>query len=137
MAACRKCIQYFLSFTLFFLVYAKEDRFFEELYIKPLPNNHVYSYFQFTTLWDKEISLNPCKRYRYVCFLNFTISCFLDDHCHLFPRALGEILSRYQVDELHISLTGGLWRHEVFGYPTEDAAPGAEIRVWFQNGTTE
>ena len=29
-----------------------EETFSEELFIKPLPTGHVYSYFQFTTKWD-------------------------------------------------------------------------------------
>lgn len=56
-------------------------------------------------------------------------------HCHLFPRALGEIVGHYNVQELHISLTEGLWRHETWGYPVHDAAPGAELWAWFKEGT--
>jgi len=71
----------------------------------------------------------------YYGFLKFLMKMILDDHCHLFPRALGEILDRYQVSELHISLTSGLWRHDVWGYPVVDAPPGAELYVWFRNNT--
>lgn len=63
--------------------------------------------------------------------------CFSDQHCHLFPRALGEIIHRFNVQELHITLTRGLWRYEKWGYPTYNAAPGAEVWVWFRNGTTK
>lgn len=94
------------------------DRFHEELYLKPLPSGHVYSYFQFTTVWNTSFEFNTF------------------DHCHLFPRSLGEIIDRYNVQELHISLTGGLWRHEFWGYPVIDAPPGAESWVWFKHGTT-
>lgn len=55
----------------------------------------------------------------------------------LFPRALGEILGRYDVDELHISLTGGLWRYETWGYPVVDAAPGVELLTWFKPGAKD
>uniref|UniRef100_A0A1B6C6L0 GPI transamidase component PIG-T n=1 Tax=Clastoptera arizonana TaxID=38151 RepID=A0A1B6C6L0_9HEMI len=96
-----------------------KDSFHEELLLKPLPSGHVYSYFQFTTLWKT----------------NFETSNF--DHCHLFPRPFGELIDRYNVQELHISLTGGLWRHEVWGYPVIDAPPGAESWVWFKKGTTD
>ncbi|KAJ4436092.1 hypothetical protein ANN_18719 [Periplaneta americana] len=95
----------------------QHDYFDEELLLKPLPSGHVYAYFQFTTLWD----------------VQFEASSF--QHCHLFPRALGEIISRYNVQELHISLTEGLWRHETWGYPVHDAAPGAELWTWFKEGT--
>ncbi|KAL0273720.1 UNVERIFIED_CONTAM: hypothetical protein PYX00_006333 [Menopon gallinae] len=112
--------QYFILLFLFFfkVIYCK-DTFREELYIKPLPNKHVYAYFQFTTIWDVDSRSDPYQ------------------HCHLFPRALGEILSRHNSQELHISLTGGLWRHEHWGYPVFDAPPGAELWVWFKNGTQD
>lgn len=31
---------------------AYNDFFDEELMLKPLPSNHVYAYFQFTTIWE-------------------------------------------------------------------------------------
>ncbi|KAK6623722.1 hypothetical protein RUM43_009574 [Polyplax serrata] len=94
------------------------DSFREELFIKPLTNGHVYSYFQFTTVWNTSSRSNPYQ------------------HCHLFPRALGEIVTNFNVQELHISLTQGLWRHDKWGYPVHNGAPGAEVWVWFRNGTT-
>lgn len=36
------------------------DSFREELFIKPLQNGHIYSYFQFTTVWNANSRLNPC-----------------------------------------------------------------------------
>lgn len=59
----------------------------------------------------------------------------LDHHTHLFPRALGEIIARFNVHELHVSLTSGLWRYESWGYPVVDAAPGAEVWAWFKPDT--
>ena len=53
----------------------------------------------------------------------------------MFPRALGEIVARYNVQELHVSLTAGLWMYETWGYPIMDAAPGAELWVWFKEDT--
>lgn len=58
-------------------------------------------------------------------------------HSHLFPRALGEILGRHNVQELHITLTSGLWRYEKWGYPVVDAAPGAEVWAWFKPNTED
>lgn len=55
----------------------------------------------------------------------------------MFPRALGEIIERYNVQELHVSLTGGLWRYENWGYPILDAAPGAELWAWFKEDTKD
>lgn len=58
-------------------------------------------------------------------------------HTHLFPRAIGEILNRHNIQELHISLTNGLWRYEKWGYPVNDAAPGAELWAWFKPDTQD
>nr|CAD7571014.1 unnamed protein product [Timema californicum] len=96
---------------------SQKDYFDEELLLKPLPSGHVYAYFQFTTLWDVDPQVTSFQ------------------HCHLFPRALGEIVGRYNVQELHITLTEGLWRYENWGYPVFDAAPGAELWAWFKEDT--
>lgn len=58
-------------------------------------------------------------------------------HSHLSPRSLGEIISRFQVDELHLTLTEGQWRHKQWGYPVIDAAPGAELYAWFSQEVTD
>ncbi|KAK0176504.1 hypothetical protein PV328_000635 [Microctonus aethiopoides] len=89
------------------------DSFDEELLVKPLANGHIYAYFQFTTLWH--IPKEP----------------ELLHHSHLFPRGLAVLIARHNVDELHISLTAGLWNYRKWGYPVHDAAPGAEIWAWF------
>lgn len=52
-------------------------------------------------------------------------------HSHLAPRSLTEVISRFQVEELHLTLTEGQWRHNQWGYPVLDAAPGAELYAWF------
>lgn len=36
-----------------------------------------------------------------------------------------------------MSLTGGLWRYEQWGYPVVDAAPGTEVWAWFKPGTID
>lgn len=53
-------------------------------------------------------------------------------HYRLFPKALGDVLDKYQVQELHLSQTQGLWQYEKWGYPPEDAPSGVELWVWFQ-----
>jgi Gpi16 subunit, GPI transamidase component len=63
----------------------------------------------------------------FICFLFLLVV----SHFHLFPKSLGEILHKFAARELHLSLTQGRWRHELWGYPVHDAAPGAELWVWF------
>lgn len=50
---------------------------------------------------------------------------------------MGEIIERHNVQELHLSLTAGLWRYETWGYPIVDAAPGAELWAWFKPDTQD
>ncbi|XP_015598546.1 GPI transamidase component PIG-T [Cephus cinctus] len=97
---------------------AQDDFFDEELLLKPLASGHVYAYFQFTTLWEAPNNVQTFQ------------------HSHLFPRGLGEIIGRHKVDELHISLTEGLWNYEKWGYPVHDAGSGAEIFAWFNKNVS-
>ncbi len=91
------------------------DTFDEELFVKFVGDGKVYAYFQFTTLWNKSHSSDGF------------------DHSSLFPRSLGEIIQTYDVQELHVSLTEGQWRHRYWGYPIVDAASGAELWSWFRS----
>ena len=56
-------------------------------------------------------------------------------HFHLVPRQLAEVISHHHVRELHLSLTQGFWRHDVWGYPARQAGTGAQIWVWFRPDT--
>lgn len=74
----------------------------------------------------------PIEYYPNLCLLTY-ISDFTNSH--LFPRPLGEFIKSYGIKEMHISLTEGVWRHKSWGYPIVEAGPGAELWVWFKNGT--
>lgn len=91
-----------------------KDVYHEKLFIKPLPSGNVYSVFQFLVEKDNGIH-----------------------HFHLFPRSLGEILHKYNVQELHFSLTQGLWRHEKWGYPIRSSPPGGELWAVFKGNVSE
>eukprot|EP00808_Paulinella_micropora_P006679 g44954.t1 len=80
---------------------------------------------------------------------------------HLFPKALGQVLHRYAVQELHLSLTQGRWQYGKWGYaehpgyaaedwgelpeamgwllqrPVHAAPIGAEIWAWLVDNQTE
>lgn len=58
-------------------------------------------------------------------------------HVRLFPKSLADVISAYKIQELHLSLSHGLWRHDKWGYPIRPAPPGAELAVWFQEGVKE
>ena len=58
-------------------------------------------------------------------------------HYRLFPKSLGQVLSKFSVRELHISFTQGYWRTMQWGQPFIPSPPGAELWVWFHNTVTE
>ncbi|XP_052817440.1 GPI transamidase component PIG-T-like [Mya arenaria] len=117
----RKPVDFLKIFAIYFIFLccscygSVDDSFTEELYIKSLERGHVLNHFQFTTLWNSSISdENTFKNYRY------------------FPKALGDVLATYKVQELHLSQSQGQWDYEHWGYQPEDAPPGVELWVWFQ-----
>lgn len=52
-------------------------------------------------------------------------------------RSIAEIFHHYNIKELHISLTNGLWRYENWGYPVVHGSPGAEVWAWFDGNLNE
>ncbi|XP_018336567.1 GPI transamidase component PIG-T [Agrilus planipennis] len=110
------CLLFFVSYYIS-VVLCSSEHFTEELLIKPLHSEQVYTHFHFVTKWDSDPNTE-----------NFR-------HTNIFSRAIGEIIHRYNVQELHLSLTTGLWRYESWGYPVVNAGPGAELWVWFKPDT--
>ncbi|TDG39077.1 hypothetical protein AWZ03_014502 [Drosophila navojoa] len=94
--------------------YQTDEQFHEELVVRPLAGDHVNTYFQFTTRWHYGVHKNLY-------------------HTQLTPRVIAEILQTYDVRELHIGLTQGLWRYETWGYPIVEATGGAELWAWFSS----
>lgn len=64
-------------------------------------------------------------------FLLTFYSNILENSFDVFPMALSKFLGQHQLQELHFSLSKGLWKHR-WGYPVRDSPPGAELWVWFQ-----
>lgn len=118
MATFERCDLWIYFLTLFLscesIILRENDTFNEELFVKPFKSGHELFFFQFTTLWN---SRKPYSHYR------------------LFPRSLGDVLSTYNVQELHLTQAQGFWKHNKWGYPPEDAPPGVELWVWFKPGT--
>ena len=52
-------------------------------------------------------------------------------HYDLFPKSLGQILHKFSVYELHLSLTQGHWQHNVWGYAPHPSPPGVQMWAWF------
>ncbi|XP_029292030.1 GPI transamidase component PIG-T [Cottoperca gobio] len=97
-----------------------KDDFQEELVIRPLHSGDIYASFQFRTLWETDFMRgNKVSHYR------------------LFPKSLGQVISKFSVRELHISFTQGYWRTMQWGQPFQPSPPGAELWVWFQDSVTD
>ncbi|XP_037336957.1 GPI transamidase component PIG-T [Pungitius pungitius] len=97
-----------------------KDEFQEELVIRPLHSGDIYASFQFRTLWETDFTTgNKVSHYR------------------LFPKSLGQVISKFSVRELHISFTQGYWRTMQWGQPFLPSPPGAELWVWFEDSVTD
>ncbi|XP_003225347.2 GPI transamidase component PIG-T [Anolis carolinensis] len=95
------------------------DSLQEELLLSPLPSGDLSATFQFRTRWDSDLQREGVSHYR------------------LFPKALGQLISKYSVRELHLSLTQGFWRTRSWGQPSLQAPAGAELWVWFQDSVSD
>lgn len=51
----------------------------------------------------------------------------------LFPKSLGDIVSKFKLDELRLSLSQGTWRHDKWGMPAVSAPSGSELWGLFQS----
>ncbi|XP_078411595.1 GPI-anchor transamidase component PIGT [Cetorhinus maximus] len=102
----------------------QRDRFEEELVLKPLSSGDLAADFQFRTRWDVELGPRESSRSKV-------------SHYRLFPKSLGQVISKFSVRELHLSFTHGFWRRGVWGQPFLQAPPGAELWVWFQPSVSD
>eukprot|EP00062_Callorhinchus_milii_P002918 gi/632939609/ref/XP_007910709.1/ PREDICTED: GPI transamidase component PIG-T [Callorhinchus milii] len=101
----------------------QRDRFEEELVLKPLSTGDVAADFQFRTRWDVDLEQREAQALKV-------------SHYRLFPKSLGQVISKYSVRELHLSFTQGFWRRRGWGQPFQQAPPGAELWVWFQKSVS-
>ncbi|OWA53476.1 GPI transamidase component PIG-T [Hypsibius exemplaris] len=83
----------------------------EELFISPLKTGHVYLHFKFA-------SSTPLKAHY--------------AHTDYLPKPVVDILEKHSVDELHVRLTQGVFRHSKWGYPILSAPTGGEVWAWFK-----
>ncbi|XP_068119374.1 GPI transamidase component PIG-T [Hyperolius riggenbachi] len=95
------------------------DTFREELLITPLRSGDVAATFHFRTRLDSDLRREKVSHYR------------------LFPKVLGQVISKYSIQELHLSFTQGFWRTRSWGKPLIQAPSGAELWVWFQDTVTD
>ncbi|KRY17444.1 GPI transamidase component PIG-T [Trichinella patagoniensis] len=114
---CSKVVLEVLILHLLFAVYScrPREQFLEELHLISLNSRHTLAYFKFTI-----ISLNKSE-----------------NHFNFFPNALGRVLNAYNVTELHLSLTQGLWRSHIWPHYAPTEPTGAHLLATFQRDTAE
>uniref|UniRef100_A0A6I8SVX3 Phosphatidylinositol glycan anchor biosynthesis class T n=1 Tax=Xenopus tropicalis TaxID=8364 RepID=A0A6I8SVX3_XENTR len=95
------------------------DVFREELLLTPLRSGDIAATFQFRTRLDADLRKEKVSHYR------------------IFPKVLGQLISKYSIQELHLSFTQGFWRTKAWGPPLLQAPTGAELWVWFQDSVTD
>lgn len=80
------------------VVRGKRHHSFEEtLLLRPLEDGNLLAHYQFDSSDSKDASHA--------------------DHFVAFPKSLGQILNKFDVQELHLSFTQGRWNHAKWGYP--------------------
>ena len=96
----------------------KEEKFEESVKFDFISNQQVHAFFNFSTKW--------------------TLSDDFDSgYYRLFPRPIGELVKKYNIEEFHFSLTQGLWRVEQWGVSPTSKPTGAQIRAWFGHDTPD
>jgi len=96
------------------------EKFSEELLIRQAPTGHIYTHFRFNTVWESDVRDVSGR-----------------EHLNLVPRTLGDIITTFNVQELKLTLTQGIWRTEKWGYPVESTPPGGLVLARFLPTVTD
>ncbi|CAD6233134.1 unnamed protein product [Miscanthus lutarioriparius] len=111
----------FLSLLFLFLFTAaaasaaapEEEKFTEELLLRPLPDRKALAYFHFRSSAPPAASVGR--------------------HHHLFPKAISQLVKKYHISELELSFTQGRWNYEQWGgfdpMSTNNAKPPG-VELW-------
>jgi hypothetical protein len=93
----------------------KADTFDEQLIVRPLEDGRVLAHFQFVIRTSQRSTSTP------------------GHNDYLFSPAMAQIINKYKVASLRLSLTQGTWMPERWNYPVageESTGSGAEL--WAQ-----
>lgn len=94
-------------FPTFYLIAQCSSSFSESLHLNQYADGKVFAEFKFVT------SIN---------------SSF--DHYSILPKAIGEIVSTYRIQELQLHFTQGRWQHDRWG--VQSAHPAGALLAWIQ-----
>ncbi|KAK5583503.1 hypothetical protein RB653_005099 [Dictyostelium firmibasis] len=98
-----------------YATFNETQSFFEELIIKPLPRGKLMTHVQFTTEWNSN-------------FLEKSTF----QHYDLFPRSIGDLITRVGIEEFTLVFTQGRWSYSEWGYPVRAAPVGVELIAWMK-----
>jgi phosphatidylinositol glycan class T len=123
-----------------------EEDFHEELLLKPMPDSHVLAHFTFRiTRQDSTHRKLHCLP-PFFCSTN-TLGCAEGGDYVLFPKPIGQLVSKFGITELSASLSQvlisrlqllclscayqGRWKPSQWGKAPRAAPPGAELQARF------
>ncbi|TYI19698.1 hypothetical protein ES332_A07G182700v1 [Gossypium tomentosum] len=91
----------------------KQEEFYEELLLKPFPDRKLLTHFHFQSSAPPSTSNGH--------------------HHHLFPKAISQLVLKFQVKEMELSFTQGRWNYESWGgfdpIPSSNAKPPG-VELW-------
>lgn len=116
---CASAVCLILTLLIFSYEVLGEDTYEEHLRINSLSNGLLHAKFDFITTTDH--------------------STIKSGHFNMFPKSLGEIVEKYRVQELELSLTQGMWRYQLWSIPTRDSAypSGASVLAIFHPSVSD
>ncbi|GMR41991.1 hypothetical protein PMAYCL1PPCAC_12186, partial [Pristionchus mayeri] len=95
----------------------RSESFTEQLSVSRLPSGNMAAQFHF------EVS---------------DVAKELSDHSYFFPPILTELVKKYSLSELSLTLGQGNWQPSTWGLPPQPSAPqGATIGAWFEGAQNE
>ncbi|KAI8591231.1 GPI transamidase component PIG-T [Geranomyces variabilis] len=97
-----------------------DETYEEDLHLTQLPDGKVVADFRFLR------RIGPAA-----------LAQVKENHYSLLPRAIGEIVQTFGVEELHLTFTRGNWNHQKWGYSPLSAATGVQLWTWFNASSVD
>jgi hypothetical protein len=70
-------------------------------------------------------------------FSNADCSFFKVENYGIFPKQFADIISKFNIDELRLSLAQGTWKYDKWGLPIVSAPSGGEYIALFSQNLNE
>lgn len=105
------------------------DYFSEQLLLRPLKDKSILAHFQFVQKISNNNGMKILILLFYCAFFFFS----LVHHFDQFPKAIGQMVDTFSLEEMHLSFTQGRWLSNKWNFPIHAAPVGVELFSWFQN----